>query len=481
MSTERRSRRIGLAIEELRQRPFQLHWTNIFGVVAAACLVVLMITGVVLMIFYSPSNEPVAYHGSYSPLNGVEVSRAFQTTMMISFDLPGGIVIRQAHHWSALLLPAALSMQLLIMFFRGAFRRPRRLRWLLVFGLLIVAMLGGWSGYALPDDSLSGTGLRIFEGIVLGIPVIGTLVSALLFGNEFPGRVLEILYPIHIWLVLALLVIVIGGLLRSWLRDRPARFSDRRRIGPAPVEVALFPTAVTRLAGLFAVTVAVIMVMASTMTISPIWLYGPTDAASASAGSQPDWYTGFLDGALRLVPPGWEFSWLGYTWTLAVIAPLAVISAFMLLVAIYPFVEERFTKDRLDHDVLDRPRDAPTRTGVGVAGMIFYGVLWGAASADIAATMFHLSLNVVLTILQVAIITGPVIGFLTARSICRWLQRRDEGIAAHGYETGVIVRLPSGGYVEDHLPALTPSGRPLRPRARGSQPVAAGHQPKELS
>lgn len=457
---------------ELRQRPFQLHWTNIFGVVAAASLVVLLITGVVLMIFYSPSTDPVAYHGGYAPLNGVEVSRAFQSTMAISFDVPGGIVIRQAHHWSALLLPAALSVQLLIMFFRGAFRRPRRLRWLLVFGLLVVALLGGWSGYALPDDSLSGTGLRIFEGIVLGIPVIGTLVSALLFGNEFPGRVLESLYLIHVWVVLALLVIILGGLLRGWLRDRPARFSDRRRIGPAPVEVALFPTATVRLTGLFAAAVAVIMVMASTMTISPIWLYGPADSGSASAGSQPDWYTGFLDGALRLVPPGWEVTWFGYTWTLAVIAPLAVISAFMLLVAIYPFVEERFTKDRLDHDVLDRPRDAPTRTGVGVAGMIFYGVLWGAASADIAATMFHVSLNVVLTVLQVAIVTGPVIGFAIARSICRWLQRRDEDVAAHGYETGRIVRLPSGGYVEDHLPALTPSGRPL--------PVAISQPLKEL-
>lgn len=460
--------------QALRQRSIQPHWTNIFGIAAMACIVVLLVTGVILMIFYSPSSEPTVYHGGYAPLNGAEVSRAFQTTLMISVDLPGGLLVRQAHHWAALLLPAALIMQLLVTFFIGGFRRPRRHRWLLLFGLLLVALLGGWSGYALPDDSLSGTGLRIVEGIVLGIPVIGTWVSALLFGNVFPGRVLEILYPIHIWVVLALLVILLATLVRSWIRHRPARYSERRA-GSAIAEVPLFPTAALRASGLFALAVGVIMVMAATMTISPIWAYGPADPASASAGSQPDWYTGFLDGALRLVPPGWEFSWLGRTWTLAVLAPLAAIGGFLFLVAIYPFIEARVTRDRIDHDVLDRPRDVPTRTGIGVAGMIFYGVLWGAASADIVATQFQLSLNMIINVYQVTLIVGPVIGFGVTRSICRWLQRRDAELAEHGSPSGVIFRLPGGGYVEDHLPAVPV----LEGIGVAEQPIAISQQPKE--
>lgn len=452
----------------LRQRTFVPHWSNVFGILAFACVVVLLVTGVILMVFYEPSSESTVYHGSYGPLNGAEVSKAYASTLRISVDLPGGLLVRQAHHWAALLLPAAIMLQLLVTFFTGAFRKPHRFRWLLLFGLFVTALLGGWSGYALPDDSLSGTGLRIFEGITLGLPVIGTLASGVVFGDAFPGRVLESLFPVHVWVTGALLVGLIALWLRSAIKERPLR-----RRGKPVGEVALLPTAAVRAGGLFALSVGVIMVMAGTMTISPIWLYGPASTSDASAGSQPDWYTGFLDGALRLVPPGWEITWLGRTWTLAVIAPLAVISTFMLIVALYPFLEERFTRDRLDHDLLDRPRDVPVRTGIGVAGMIFYGVLWAAASADIMATEFGLGLNQLLTVLQVMLITGPVLGFGVTWSLCRWLQRQDAELAEHGRPTGVIVRLPSGGYIEDHFPP-PPAIESPRPK------LALGHHPKGI-
>jgi len=459
----------------LRDRRVQLHWSNVFGTTAAACLVVLMITGVILMIFYDPSADPVVYQGPYGPLTGTEVSRAFRTTMRISFEVPGGLLLRQAHHWAALLLPAAVIMQLLVTFFTGAFRRPNRLRWLLLFGLLLAALLGGWSGYALPDDALSGTGLRIFEGILLGIPVLGTFASGVMFGDAFPGRVLELIYPIHVWGTTALLLPVVFGLVRSWIRRPAARFAERRRIGPAVAEVPLLPNAAVRAAGLFALALGVIMVMGGTMTISPIWLYGPADAGSAYAGSQPDWYTGFLDGALRLVPPGWEISLFGRTWTLAVIAPLAVISGFLLLLALYPWIEERLAKDRLTHDVLDQPHDAPTRSGIGVAGMIFYGVLWGAASADIVAHRTGFGLNQIIVAHQVALVIGPALGFLITRSLCRWLQRRDAELAEHGVPTGEIVRLPGGGYTEDHFPALPV----LAPLAAAERPALTTPPAKE--
>lgn len=445
-------RRIARVAGELSHRRVPLHWSNLFGVVAFACVIVLFVSGIILMFFYTPSSELVTYRGSYAPLNGMEVSKAFESTMAISFEVRGGLLLRQLHHWAALLLPAAIIMQLLVMFFTGGFRRPRRASWVMLFLLLIVALAGGWSGYALPDEMLSGSGLRIVQGIVLGIPVIGTWTSMLLFGGEFPGSIIERLYPIHILLVPIVQVALLAG--RGWLSyaHKPAQFAAPGRSEDNVVGVPLLPNATSRAGGLFAMVVGVLVLIAATVTISPVWLYGPADPGNASAGSQPDWYTGFLDGALRLVPPNWEIEWLGYTWTLAILVPLAVIGAFLTLVAVYPFVEGWITRDRRDHHIFDRPRNAATRTAIGVAGMTFYGVLWGAASADIMATEFALSLESVITGFQIVLFVGPVIAFVVTCRVCLGLQKKDRDLAAHGYATGRIVRLPGGEYVDVHQP-----------------------------
>ncbi len=460
---------------ELSGRRVPLHWSNLFGVVAFACFIVLLVSGIILMFFYTPSGELVTYHGSYAPLRGAEVSKAFDSTMTISFEVPGGLLLRQLHHWAALLLPAAIIMQLLVMFFTGGFRRPRQGSWVMLFLLLIVALAGGWSGYALPDDMLSGSGLRIVQGIVLGIPVIGSWISMILFGGGFPGSIIEHLYPIHVLVVPVVFVVLLAGRAWSSYAHKPPQFAAPGHTEDNVVGIRMLPNAATVAAGLFALVVGVLVLIAATVTISPSWYYGPADPGNASAGSQPDWYTGFLDGALRLVPPGWEFEWLGYTWTPAILVPLAAVGAFLGLVAAYPFAEEWITRDRRDHHILDRPRNAATRTGIGVAGMVFYGVLWGAASADIAATQLRLSIESIIAGFQVALLVGPVIAFEITRRMCLALQRKDREVALHGYETGRIVRLPGGEYVEVHQ-ALDRyrSVAPRRARAPGSGPRAAG-------
>lgn len=445
-------RRLVIVAAELSGRRVPTHWSSLFGVVAFACVAVLFVSGIVLMFFYTPSGELVTYRGGHAPLNGVEVSRAFNSVMTLSLEVRGGLLLRQVHHWAALLLPAVIIVQLLVMFFTGGFRRPRRASWVMLFLLLIVALAGGWSGYALPDDMLSGSGLRIVQGIVQGIPVVGTWASALLFGGEFPGAIIERLYLIHILIVPALQVALLAGRARSAYVHKPAQFAAPGRTEQNVVGVPLLPNAAARAAGLFALVVGVLVLISATVTISPSWVYGPADPASASAGSQPDWYTGFLDGALRLVPPGWEFEWLGYTWTPAILVPLGVIGAFLAVVAGYPFLEGWVTRDRRDHHILDRPRNAATRTAIGVAGMTFYGVLWGAASADIIATQFTLGLESVITGFQVSLLVGPVIAFQVTHRICLGLQRKDHDIALHGYATGRIVRLPGGEYVDVHQP-----------------------------
>ncbi|WP_314148807.1 cytochrome b N-terminal domain-containing protein [uncultured Leifsonia sp.] len=443
-------RRFGALRAELSTRRAPLHWTTMFGVVALACLLVLFVTGFILMFAYAPSSTRVTYDGSYAPLAGAEMSKALQSTLAISFELPGGMLLRQAHHWAALLLPAAIILQLVFAFFTGAFRRPRRTSWLLLFGLLIAALAGGWSGYALPDDMLSGTGLRIVEGIVLGIPVVGTWLSWLLFGGEFPGQIIEHLYPIHIAVVPVLIVLLLAGRWREAYLHKAAQFPGDGRSETVIVGVPVWPNLAVRAGGLLAATTGAIVLIAATVTIGPIWLYGPSSPGDAGAGSQPDWYTGFLDGALRLVPPGWEVEWLGRTWTLAVIVPLVVVGAFLALVALYPFIEEWLSGDSREHHILDRPRNVPTRTGIGVAGMVFYAALWGAASADLVATHLHIGLEVVVHSFQALVVLGPVVAFVLTRRVCLALQKKDQSVLLHGYETGRIVLLPGGEYVEVH-------------------------------
>ncbi|WP_223628973.1 cytochrome b N-terminal domain-containing protein [Microbacterium sp. EST19A] len=443
---------IAAARKELRGRSVPLHWTNLFGVITVASIAVLFITGILLMFVYTPSSEPVTYQGHYAPLFDREVSRAFDSVMRVSFEVPGGLLLRQLHHWSALILPASIMIQLLVTFFTGAFRRPRRGSWVMLFLLLIVALAGGWSGYALPDDMLSGSGLRIVNGITLGIPVIGTWLSSVLFGGEFPGRIIENLNLIHVLIVPVGIVVLIAGRARAAYKNKPPQFAAGGREENNVVGVPLFPNAVMRAGGLSAIVVGLLVLMATLVTISPIWAYGPSDPGGASAGSQPDWYTGFLDGALRLVPSGWEFELFDRTWTVALLAPLAVVGLFLLLVVLYPFLEGWIAQDKTEHHILDRPRNTANRTATGVAGMMFFGVLWLAGSADVLALVFQASFESIIGSLQVTLIIGPVLAFFTTQRVCLALQRKDRDLVRHGYETGRIVRMPGGEYVEIHQP-----------------------------
>jgi ubiquinol-cytochrome c reductase cytochrome b subunit len=463
----------------LRRRRVPMRWTGVFGVITMACVALLLVTGLFLMFFYTPSGTTVTYRGGYTPLHGVEMSKALASTLGISFDVRGGLLLRQLHHWAALLLPAAIILQLAVTFFTGRFRGPRRWSWLLLFLTLIAALAAGWSGYALPDDMLSGTGLRIVEGIVLGIPIVGTWLATLLFGGGFPGRIIENLYVIHL-LVSAALVALIA------VRIRTRRAASAKSMGrDAVAGVPLWPTAAARGLGVFALVCGVLIVVSATVTIAPVWLYGPSSPSDVSAGSQPDWYTGFLDGALRLVPPGWEIEFGGYTLTLAVLVPLAVVGAFLLGVAVYPFLEGWILRDRTgagspdhgipdagipDRDVPDRPRNVPVRTGLGAGALAFYGVLWGAASSDVLAHLLRLSLDSVIVAFQVLLFAAPPAAFAVARAVCLGLQRRDREVLAHGYETGRIVRLPGGEYVEVHAPADEGQRRRLT-EAGGYEPV----------
>ncbi len=439
------------AVKELGRKIFPDHWSFMLGEVALYSFVVILLSGTFLTFFFQPSMAEVHYSGSFVPLKGLAMSAAYASSLDISFDVRGGLLMRQVHHWAALLFVASIGLHMLRIFFTGAFRKPREINWLMGFLLFVLAMAEGFTGYSLPDDLLSGNGLRIIDGMVKGIPVIGTWISYLLFGGAFPGtQIIARLFTLHILLLPAILVAALGVHLLLLVINKHTQFAAPGRTNENVVGVPILPVFAAKAGGFFFIVFGVIALIASFFTINPIWNYGPYDPSPISAGTQPDWYIGFADGALRLVPPGLEFVLWGHTWSFNIILPLIVIGLFLLLVALYPFIEAWVTGDKREHHILDRPRNAPTRTAIGAAGVTFYAVLWAAAGSDLIATHFLLSIEGVTHTLQALLILGPIIAYVVTKRICLGLQKKDREIVLHGYESGRIVRLPGGEYIEVH-------------------------------
>ena len=439
------------AVKEFGRKIFPDHWSFLLGEVALYSFIVILLTGTFLTFFFQASMAEVVYNGSFVPLKGIHMSAAMESTLNISFEVRGGLLVRQIHHWAALLFVAAIGLHMLRIFFTGAFRKPRELNWVIGFVLFILAMAEGFTGYSLPDDLLSGNGLRIIDGLIKGLPVVGTWISFLLFGGEFPGTaIVGRLYTLHILLLPALVLAFIALHLMFVVIHKHTQYAAPGRTQGNVVGYPVLPVYAAKAGGFFFIVFGVVALMASFFTINPIWNYGPYDPSPVSAGTQPDWYIGFADGALRLVPPGWEFVWLDRTWSFNIIVPVAILGLFIVTVMIYPFLEAWITGDKREHHILDRPRNAATRTAIGAAGVTFYAVFWAAASSDIMATHFKLTMEGVIHTLQALLFVGPLIAFVVTKRVCLALQKKDRSIALHGYESGRIVKLPGGEFIEVH-------------------------------
>ncbi|WP_433436877.1 cytochrome b [Nonomuraea sp. CA-141351] len=448
----------------LKRQSFRFgHWSFMFAEVAIWSFVVLVVTGLFLMVFFDPDMSPVLYQGVYTPLRGIPVSKAFDSTMHLSLEVRGGLFVRQVHHWAALVFVAAVALQLLRVFLTGAFRRPRMLQWLIWVTLLPLGMAAGETGNILPDDMLSGGSLWLIQSVLLSIPVVGSYAVQLLFGPAFPGEsIIPIMHWAHVLVIPAAVAVLLVA--REWLvrRHGHSRFaaSVSGRTAARPL-----------MAG---ATIGVLVILGMGFQIAPIWLYGPAGPGQISAGSVPDWYMGFLDGALRIMP-GWELTLGGYTLSLAVLVPALVVPGlFFTVLAGYPMAERLIvrrlarydalgrpkTKSRMANEwtgpvVLDRPREAPVKTGIAAAGVVFYGLLWAAAANDQLAHEFQLSVEAVTIFFRFAVVIGPVIAFWVTHRLCLGLQLQDRHSNEHGPESGVIVRNAQGGFhdrsdQEDH-------------------------------
>ncbi|HEY7857340.1 MAG TPA: cytochrome bc complex cytochrome b subunit [Candidatus Nanopelagicales bacterium] len=432
---------------------FPDHWSFMLGEIVLYSFIILLITGTYLTVFFKPSSLDVIYNGSYVPLKGVEVTEAYASTLNISFDVRGGLLIRQIHHWAALFFLAAMVVHMFRVFFTGAFRKPRELNWVIGASMTMIALLEGYAGYSLPDDLLSGVGVRIVAGIVEAIPVIGTYLMFFIWGGEYPGTdFIPRLFIVHVLLFPAILLAMVGAHLILVFYNKHTQYPGPGRTEDNVVGFPLFPVYTAKAGGFFFIVFGVTTLIASFVTINPIWAYGPYTPDQVSAGSQPDWYIGFLDGMLRAFP-NWEWVVWGHTISWNILIPGIIMPGILFTaLIIYPFLESWVTGDKREHHLLDRPRNAPVRTGIGVMAITFYGVAIINGANDIVAQAFGMSFNEVTLFTRYGLFILPPLAFLATHRACLGLQRRDREKLLHGRETGRILRLPHGEFIEVHEP-----------------------------
>jgi ubiquinol-cytochrome c reductase cytochrome b subunit len=467
--------RLGLAplVKKNIRKVFPDHWSFMLGEIALWSFVVLLLSGVFLTFWYVPSMGEVTYEGTYAPLRGVLMSEAYASTLHISFDIRGGLLMRQIHHWSAMLFIAAMIVHMLRTFFTGAYRKPREINWLIGVALFMLGLVEGFAGYSLPDDLLSGTGLRFVDGLLRSIPVVGAYLELIVFGGEYPGNVIiPRLFTVHVLLIPGLLLGLIAAHMLLLVYHKHTQWAGPGRTENNVVGYPMLPIYAAKAGGFFFVVFGATALLGALVQLNPVWLYGPYDPAQVTAGSQPDWYMGWVEGAVRIMP-NWESQFFGLTWSWNVFIPAVLLMGLLFaILSFYPFVEHWVTKDEREHHLLQRPRNAPVRTAFGVAAMTAYGVLWIAGGNDIIATKFNLDIYMISWFSRIGVFVLPVLAFIVTKRICIGLQRHDQERLLHGYETGIITRSVDGAYAERHSPLPADEAYTLTARDRISVAAA---------
>jgi ubiquinol-cytochrome c reductase cytochrome b subunit len=461
-------------VRVLLRKIFPDHWSFLLGEIVLYSFIILLLTGTFLTLWFQPSMTDIIYHGSYIPLRGVRMSEAYASTLNISFDVRGGLLIRQIHHWAADLFMAGIFAHMLRVFFTGAYRKPREINWLIGITLLTLGLLEGLFGYSLPDDLLSGAGLRILEGVIQSIPLVGTYVAFFLFGGPFPGHdIVPRLYILHVLVIPGLILALVTAHLFLMFHQKHTQMPGKGRTNQNVVGAPMYPYFMAKTGAFFFFVFAALALAATFAQINPIWLYGPFNPVAMSAGSQPDFYMGMLEGALRVMP-AWQWVVFGHTFAFNVFIPALVpLGLVFTLAAIWPFLEQWVTGDRREHHINDRPRNAATRTALGIAVITFYGILWAEGANDIIADQLSVPLYWITWAARVGIFVGPVLAYIITKRICLGLQRKDNHLIEHGVETGIIRQLPGGEFIEETRPVDEESLAKLGART-APPPLAAG-------
>nr|WP_069813953.1 cytochrome b N-terminal domain-containing protein [Streptomyces sp. TP-A0874] len=468
---------VSSAGKQFLRKAFPDHWSFLLGEIALYSLLLLVLTGVYLTFFFHPDMTEQTYTGSYPPMQGVRTSEAYASVLHISFDVRGGLLVRQIHHWGALVFVAAIGVHLMRIFFTGAFRRPREVNWTIGVTLFLLALLEGFCGYSLPDDLLSGTGLRTAQGIVLSIPIVGTYLSFFVFGGQFPGEeIIPRLYVAHILLLPGLLLALVAAHLGFVVYHKHTQWARPGRTNRNAVGKPMVPQYTAKSVGLFFVVAAVLTLLAGLLQINPVWDFGPYRADHVSIDAQPDWYVGFLEGALRLMP-GAESNFAGHTVTWDVLLPGVVLPTmvFALLYG-YPYFERWVTGPMPERHLCDRPRDQLTRTALGVAAVSVYAVLLAAGGQDVLVRVFAIRLELLTYAFRTALFVVPFVAYHATRRACLGLQATDRKHLVVGRMAAEVRRTADGGYQEARTLLSGSEAYHIlvrdepRPRTQGTEP-----------
>jgi len=448
---------------QVMRKAFPDHWSFFLGELALYSFIILIITGVYLTLFFHPSNGDLVYYGTYRKLDGVRMSEAYASTLNISFDIRGGLLIRQIHHWGALIFVASIAIHSMRIFFTGAFRKPREINWVIGTSMFALAAVEGFCGYSLPDDLLSGTGLRIAEGIMLSIPIVGTYITFFFFGGQFPGQLFVArLYIIHVLVVPGLILALVTAHVMILWHQGHTQWPGRRERERVEVGVPFYPLFILKTTSLFLFVFGALALLGAVAQINPIWLFGPYNPVNVSSASQPDWYFGLLEGTLRLMP-GVITGTGGYTWAWNVFIPAVLVPAcFFIFMGAYPFFEQWVTGDRRQHQVLDRPRNAPTRTALGVAIITSGIVIELAGGDDVIAQHLYFPIEGIVWTLRVGFFVFPTLAFILTRRICIAAQRADRRRLRAGEPFGLVGQPPDGAVAAPEPGVLEP-GEPAQP------------------
>jgi len=439
--------RLGIASvgRDVLAKVFPDHWSFMMGEVALYSFVFLVVSGIYLTFFFEPSAAMVTYHGHYAPLQGQDVSAAYASAVRLSWDVRGGLLVRQAHHWAAHLFIGSIVLHLCRIFLTGSFRRPRELNWTIGVTMLILAIFNAYAGYSLPDDLLSGTGLRIFEAIAQSIPVVGSWLSFLIFDGEFPGHeIIQRLYVLHVLIVPAVLAVLISAHLAILIRQKHTHFAGPGRRHSNVVGSRAWPSYGLRSLALMAAVFAAVLLAGGLLQINPVWAWGDFDPATITAPSVADWYILWIEGALRLFPPV-EFHVFGFEvpnqfWP-GVVLPMLVFGSLYL----WPWLDRRWTGDREPHHLTGRPRESPLRVALASAMLTFLAVLLVAGSEELLVQWTGWTVAAIRDVLRVLVFVLPLLAGLVGWWLAESLRRTDLGHAVELGGRDLVRGLPRHG------------------------------------
>lgn len=431
------------------RKAFPDHWSFMLGEINLYAFAILVATGTFLAFFFDPSAAKTTYNGPYTLLDGAHVSQAFASVMRLSFAVNGGLLIRQVHHWTALIFVAGIVAHMARIFFTGAFRKPREINWLIGLGLFLLAMLAGFTGYSMPDDLMSGTGLRIAASILLSVPFVGAWAAVLLTGGVFPkpAVMLPRLFVMHVYILPACIAGFIALHLAILWRQKHTQFPGPGRTEGNVVGSPLYPRYASKSLALFAALAAIVFALGALVQINPVWIWGPYEPWLVMSPAQPDWYVGWLDGALRLGPPV-ALHLFGHTipspfWP-AVLLP----GALFTVIALWPWIEAAWSSDRATHNLLDLPRNVPLRTAFGVALACFCVGLLLAGSGDVQARYVHVPITTMTHLYQLWCLIAPVVAFVVTYALCAELRARS---GVHQAPRVRLRRNAQGGYDKEPI------------------------------